>query len=111
MRLVAARLPCLTTGTWQAAATIAAAVEMLRVPAPSPPVPHVSSRVSRRESALPRRHPIADGLDCPYQLIGRFTLLAQRREEASGQIVGCSSLEQSADRLRAFPPLKAQFPP
>ena len=44
---MAARLPCLTTGTPQAATTIAAAVEMLTVPAPSPPVPHVSSRESR----------------------------------------------------------------
>src|SRR5262249_51785938 len=36
------RLPCLTTGTPAAATTIAAAVLMLNVPVPSPPVPHVS---------------------------------------------------------------------
>ena len=42
----AARLPCLTTAIPQAATTIAAAVEMFTVQAPSPPVPHVSSRSS-----------------------------------------------------------------
>ena len=36
------RLPCLATGTPQPATTSAAAVEMLKVPAPSPPVPTVS---------------------------------------------------------------------
>ena len=53
----AARLPCLTTGTPQAATTIAAAVEIFTVPAPSPPVPQVSSR---RSGAIPlsqRDHP------------------------------------------------------
>ena len=40
----AARLPCLATGTPQAAATIAASVEMLKVPSPSPPVPTTSRR-------------------------------------------------------------------
>src|ERR1700719_1024500 len=39
----AARLPCLATGHPAPAATSAAAVEMLKVPAPSPPVPHVST--------------------------------------------------------------------
>ena len=37
-----ARLPCLATGTPQPAATSAAAVEMLKVPLASPPVPQVS---------------------------------------------------------------------
>ncbi|MMZ60154.1 hypothetical protein D1872_222290 [compost metagenome] len=41
-----ARLPCLATRTPPAAATSAAAVEMLNVPPPSPPVPHVSSSPS-----------------------------------------------------------------
>ena len=38
-----ARLPCLATGTPQAATTSAAAVETLKVPDASPPVPQVSS--------------------------------------------------------------------
>ena len=42
-----ARLPCFATPAPAAAATIAAAVEMLIVLAPSPPVPAVSTRSSR----------------------------------------------------------------
>ncbi len=42
-RLETERLPCLATGTPAAAATRAAAVEMLNVPRPSPPVPQVST--------------------------------------------------------------------
>ena len=40
---LAERLPCLATGTPQAATTNDATVEMLKVPAPSPPVPQVST--------------------------------------------------------------------
>lgn len=40
----AERLPCLTTGIPAALTTKATAVEMLKVPAPSPPVPQVSTR-------------------------------------------------------------------
>ena len=43
-----ARLPCFATAPPAAAATSAAAVEMLSVCAPSPPVPAVSTRSSRR---------------------------------------------------------------
>ena len=39
----AARLPCLTTGTPQAATTTAAMVDRLTVLAPSPPVPTTST--------------------------------------------------------------------
>ena len=42
-RLEAARLPCFATGTPAPATTKAAAVETLKVPAPSPPVPQVST--------------------------------------------------------------------
>ena len=40
---LADRFPCLATGTPQAATTREATVEMLNVPAPSPPVPQVST--------------------------------------------------------------------
>ena len=40
---LAERFPCLATGTPQAATTTEATVEMLNVPAPSPPVPQVST--------------------------------------------------------------------
>ena len=60
--LVAARLPCLATGTPQAATTIAAAVEMLTVSCAVTPVPQVSIRDSREIPHLPPSHSIAD---CP----------------------------------------------
>ena len=41
-----ARFPCFATRAPAAAATIAAAVEILNVPNPLPPVPHVSTRCS-----------------------------------------------------------------
>ena len=43
VRLDTARLPCLAIGRPAAATTIAAAVEMLNEPEPSPPVPQVSA--------------------------------------------------------------------
>src|SRR5947209_4486412 len=46
-RLETERLPCLATGAPAAAATWAAAVEMLTVPRPSPPVPQVSTSPCR----------------------------------------------------------------
>ena len=47
---VTARLPCLATVAPAAAATRAAAVEMLKVPLESAPVPQVSVRVIRSAS-------------------------------------------------------------
>src|SRR6185295_12235748 len=47
-RLETERLPCLATGTPAAATASAAAVEMLKVPRPSPPVPQVSTTPCRR---------------------------------------------------------------
>ena len=83
-----ARLPCLATGTPQPAATSAAAVEMLKVPFASPPVPQVSmapsgasmlsarariacappvisSTVSPRTRSAMRKPPICDGVASP----------------------------------------------
>src|SRR5580765_7428128 len=48
VRLDTARLPCLATATPHDAVTIATVVEMLNVPALSPPVPQVSSSGERR---------------------------------------------------------------
>ena len=82
------RLPCLATGTPLPATTIAAAVEMLKVPALSPPVPTVSmapagaaigkalarmvraapvisSTVSPRSRNAIRNAPICDGVALP----------------------------------------------
>ena len=83
-----ARLPCLATGTPQPAATSAAAVEMLKVPFASPPVPQVSmvpsgasmrsarariacappvisSTLSPRTRSAMRKPPICDGVAAP----------------------------------------------
>src|SRR6478609_209280 len=46
-RLVAARLPCLATGTPAAEAIRAAPVDRLRLAEPSPPVPQVSSKIGK----------------------------------------------------------------
>ena len=54
-RLDEARLPCLATPAPAAAATSPAAVEMLKVPALSPPVPQVSTRPARRTGVLTAR--------------------------------------------------------
>ena len=110
-RLVAARFPCLTTGTWQAAATMAAAVEILIVPAPSPPVPQVSSRRSR---AIPLSHGVirsrtARTVPSSSSAVSPFSRQAVRNRAARS--VGRFAVEQGADRLAAFPPLKAPFPP
>ena len=48
--LVMLRFPCLATAIPDPTATMAAAVEMLKVPEPSPPVPQVSTRSSREDS-------------------------------------------------------------
>ena len=48
-----ARLPCLATGTPQPATTSALAVEMLKLPEESPPVPQVSMSREVRRSAPP----------------------------------------------------------
>ena len=50
-RELAARLPCLATCAPAADATMAAAVEMLKVSQPSPPVPQVSTRCGGRRRA------------------------------------------------------------
>ncbi len=74
----AARLPCLATRTPAAATTSAATVETLNVPAPSPPVPQVStSGPGRSMGAAAVEH----GADEPGDLGGRLTLGAQRDEE------------------------------
>ena len=95
---VAARLPCLTTGTPQAAATIAAAVEMFTVPAPSPPVPHVSSSRSGAIRSSHRDHPPADRPNGPFQLVGRLARIrmAVRNAAATASETSPSSNEPTA---------------
>ena len=81
----AARLPCLTTGTPQAATTIAAAVEIFTVPAPSPPVPHVSRSGSPSPSALPADHAFTDRGDGPFELVGGLTFDSKGRQKGGDE--------------------------
>src|SRR5437870_6996774 len=89
-----ARLPCLATGTPQPATTRALAVEMLKLPEPSPPVPTVSivpggasiasalarmiraapvisSTVSPRTRSPIRKAPICDGVALPLMMMSK----------------------------------------
>ena len=69
-----ARLPCFATGTPAAAAIRAAPVEMLKVPALSPPVPQVSRRPStpslseRARRRIARAHPAISSPVSPFIL-------------------------------------------
>ncbi len=87
-----ARLPCLATGTPQPATTNALAVEILKLPDESPPVPQVSivpggasietafarmvraapvisSTVSPRTRSAIRKPPICDGVASPLMMM------------------------------------------
>ena len=77
---LAARFPCFATAAPAAAATSAAAVEMLNVWAPSPPVPTMSTtgvRV-RRDGHDVLAHRLGEAGD----LVGGLALRTQRDEEA-----------------------------
>ena len=74
------RLPCLATGTPQPATTSAAAVEMLKVPAPSPPVPTVSMAPGGR---VDRQRLGAHGARGAGDLGDGLAAHAQRHEEAA----------------------------
>jgi hypothetical protein len=95
------RLPCLITGSPQAAVSNAVPVEMLREPDASPPVPTMSmarvpagicgrSASARMPSAKPRS-------SCGHHALG-----AQRREHRAGERrmrVGRGQLRQQCSRL------------
>ena len=74
---LAERLPCFATGTPQAATTNEATVEMLNVPAPSPPVPQVST--APREASGTARARIARAK--PVDLVLGLAARGQRREQ------------------------------
>ena len=76
----AARLPCFATPAPAAAATSAAAVEMLNVCSPSPPVPAVSTRSARCRPD--GQHVLAHRLGAAGDLVRGLALRAQRDEEA-----------------------------
>ena len=77
---LAARFPCFATAAPAAAATSAAAVEMLNVCAPSPPVPTMSTTGERR--GVTGDHVLAHGLGEAGDLVGGLALRSQGDEEA-----------------------------
>ena len=54
------------------------------------------------DSALPGRHPFADGADGPLELVGRLAFLSQGRQERCGKSLGRLAIEQRPDRLVPF---------
>ncbi len=76
-RELTALFPCLATGT-KRLQTIAAVVEMLKLPLPSPPVPHVSrsllTRVRKRDG------PFEERARRGRYLLGRLALLCEEDE-------------------------------
>ncbi len=91
---MAARLPCLTTGTPQAATTIAAAVEILTVPAPSPPVPQVSIR---KPGSIPLSHRVIrsrTAATAPSSSTGGLAFDFQSRQECGGDDLRRFAVEQ-----------------
>ena len=76
-----ARFPCFATPAPAAAATSAAAVEMLSVCAPSPPVPAVSTRSARVGST--GEDVLAHRLGAAGDLVHGLALQPERDEEAA----------------------------
>ena len=75
-----ARLPCLATGTPQAATTSAAAVETLKVPDASPPVPQVSIASA---GCRDLDHARAQRLGAAGQLVHGLAAHPERHQEAA----------------------------
>ena len=76
------RLPCLATRTPAPATTNAAAVETLKVPEASPPVPQVSTSASIGDAQMTgenRRRVAAHGRGEADEFVDRFALHAQAR--------------------------------
>ena len=89
------RLPCLATATPPAAATRAAAVEMLKVWRPSPPVPQVSTTVAARMDH--RRHPRAHRGGGAGDLLGGLPLHPQRHQQRRLQRIADQAVHQRAE--------------
>ena len=78
--LVILRLPCFATEIPAAAATIAAAVLMLNVPLPSPPVPHVSTRSWRSDVIVVMCLRIARAAPATSSAVSPFSLSFSNKE-------------------------------
>ena len=81
---LAERLPCLATGTPQAATTSEATVEMLKVPAPSPPVPQVSTAPRETQRHRARAHRAREAHDLVLGLAAHGQARPGARRSAPG---------------------------
>ena len=105
--LVAERLPCLATVTPAAAATSAAAVEMLNVPEESPPVPHVSRMTSASTSTFSASSLMARAMPTISPAVSPLTRSALRKAPVWAAPVRppmiSSSTARASSSLRSCP--------
>ena len=95
--LVAERLPCLATVTPAPAATSAAAVEMLKVPARSPPVPQVSRMTSASTSTFSASSLMALAMPTISAAVSPLTRSALRKAAVcASPVAAAHDLEQHA---------------
>ena len=104
MRLDTARLPCLATATPQLAVTIATVVEMLKVPALSPPVPQVSISGLRRVRSGGTRRRIASAMPAISSGVSPFMRSAMAKPAICAAVASplrtCSMHSREASRVR-----------
>ncbi|HVM69143.1 MAG TPA: hypothetical protein VM204_04825, partial [Gaiellaceae bacterium] len=98
-----ARLPCFATPAPAAAATIAAAVEMLIVAAPSPPVPAVSTRSSRRGRTGSTCSRIASAQPAISSAVSPFARSATRKPAICACVASPRMISSITSRARARP--------
>src|ERR1044072_4739987 len=102
-RLVAARLPCLVTGSPAPAMTKAAAVETLKVFAALEPVPAVSTKRSCRALMRTARPRIEEASPANSSTVSPFTANATRAAPICASVaVPSSSASNSADASSLF---------
>src|SRR6185436_19291870 len=111
-RLATDRLPCFATWTPPAAATRAAAVEMLNVPRPSPPVPQVSTTPARPWRMWTERRrmaaaaPAISGTDSPF--IRSATRSAALIGSLTRPSMSCPNRSSVSSRVRCSPAARRQ---
>ena len=98
-----ARFPCFATAAPAAAATIAAAVEMFRVRAPSPPVPAVSTRSARRVRTGSACSRIASAQPVISSTVSPFARSATRNPPICASVASPRMISSITSRARSRP--------
>ena len=108
---LAARLPCLATAAPEAAATMAAAVEMLNVPIPSPPVPTTSMIGERRGVTATTRDRIASANPAISSAVSPLARRATRNPAICASVaspsITASIVRRARSRERSVPSRRA----